>query len=141
MEIEKGFQIEYPNAFVPWGIKESEFLAVLAPLLPRRVVDGYYTIFCKSLGGLDHELGFHFEPKIGGRLAELEFFNCRSQSIGDSFSRFQRHLENTFGPPNSVATKDGREWFQWVFGETVITHYMQDRFGPEEYLRLRRGNH
>jgi hypothetical protein len=73
MDLSDGFQIEEPEAFVRWGMTESELLATL-PITPRHVTTGYYVIDCTSLGGLHHVLGFHFRPRENGELRELEFF-------------------------------------------------------------------
>jgi hypothetical protein len=137
MNIDLGFQIDIPNVFIPWGITESELKKLLGSVL-RHVTAGYYTITCESLGGMKHELGFHFEPRKNGKLNELEFFR---RSYGDqvaSYKEFQTHFEAVFGNPSR--TQKGNEGFlldQWNFEKTTIVHYVFDRFGSEEHMRIK----
>ena len=97
MNIDFGFQIEAPNVLIPWGIDEGELEELLGSLL-RHVTTGYYTITCESLGGMKHELGFHFEPRKDGKLNELEFFRRSYDDQDASYKEFQLisklHLEN-----------------------------------------------
>ena len=71
MDLSKGFQIEEPNVFVPWGTPETQFLDGFEGLHLRLVTHGYFTTHCTSLSGLSHELGFRFYPQ---GLVELQFF-------------------------------------------------------------------
>jgi hypothetical protein len=138
VELAEGFEIETPAVLVPWGISEATLLALL-PAPPRHVTTGYYVIHCTSLSGLEHELGFHFSPKEDGRLVELEFFRQAYADLRGSFDDFQRHLELTFGPP--VSTSAGDEDFPtygWRFGAATVRHYLLNRFGPEEHVRITR---
>ena len=57
MDLDRGFQIEDPPVFVPWGVSEAELLDLL-PIEPHHVTSGYYMIDCTSLSGLHHALGF-----------------------------------------------------------------------------------
>lgn len=124
--------------FVPWGISTEELVDLL-PSPPRRVTGGYYTIACTSLGGLHHQLGFHFRPRPSGRLRELEFFRTAYPDINDSFQQFQRHLVATFGEPAEQFDGDqGLPGYTWKLGPAQIQHYVFDRFGPEEHVRIRR---
>ena len=138
MDISEGFQIEEPDVFVPWGVSEAELSDLLGSHL-RHVTDGYYTVSCHSLGGMKHELGFHFEPRHNGKLHELEFFRRSYADQAGSYKQFQRHFEQAFGPPDR--TEPGTEGFashEWHRPGAVIRHYVFDRFGPEEHMRIRR---
>jgi hypothetical protein len=137
MDLSSGFQIEDPSVLIRWGIAEAELEGIFGLSALRRVTDGYYVIPCYSLGGLRHKLGFHFDPRVGGRLVELEFFEAYSQE--PSFQAFQRHLEATFGPPTQTAP--GTEGFLshfWRVPGAEISHYVRDHFGPEENVRIKR---
>lgn len=68
MDIAQGFQIEVPDVFVPWSINEQDLSVLFDSRVLRHVTHGYYTLSCVSLGGLSHELGFHFYPRQGGEL-------------------------------------------------------------------------
>jgi len=138
MDLARGFEIESPSAFVPWGIDERELLDLL-PAELRHVTDGYYTMRCTSLTGLEHMLGFHFDPRIDGRLVELEFFRRAYPDLAASFDEFQRHLELTFGPPDeSLPGDEGMLSYRWLRGPAQIRHFVFDRFGPEEHVRIAR---
>jgi hypothetical protein len=137
MDLRSGLQIEEPRVFVPWGIDEAQ----LRQLLPaaHEVNRGYHVLDVVSLGGLQSALGFHFDPRADGRLVELEFFRRHYDDLAASFDEFQRHLESTFGPPQR--TGEGDEGFpshEWVRDGTSIRHYVVERFGPEEHVRIRR---
>jgi hypothetical protein len=138
MDILKGFQIESPRTFVPWEISEEELVELIGAANPKRVTDGYYTIKCTSLAGLSHMLGFHFHPRSRGKLVELEFFRESYPDYPDlskSFTEFQMHLETTFGPPIEGR---GTHSCAWYFGTLALNHYIQERFGPEEHVRMKK---
>jgi hypothetical protein len=133
-----GFTIEDPAVVVPWRIGEGE----LRSLLPsaREVAPGYLVADVVSLGGLRHSLGFHFEPRIDGRLTEFELFRLPADDVAKSFWLFDRHLRDTFGPPNfSRPGDEGLPTDRWVSVGAELTHFVFDRFGPEEHVRIRRG--
>lgn len=108
MDIASGFEIENPSAFIPWDIDESELKDILGSSL-RHVTAGYYTITCESVGGMQHELGFHFEPRKNGKLNELEFFRRSYDDQESSFKEFQTHFESIFGKLS--LTQQGNEGF------------------------------
>jgi hypothetical protein len=87
---------------------------------------------------LTHKLGFHFEPRSGGRLVELEFFRDSYQNLGASYRDFQERFEREFGPPSKTKPGDqGLPSHEWIMGAVSIHHFILDRFGPEEHMRVR----
>jgi hypothetical protein len=138
MEISKGFQIEEPSVWVPRGATEAHLLELLSPHGLRKVTSGYYTISAKSLAGLGCEIGFHFTPKREGLLRELEFFRRSYPDQAKSFASFQEHLERAFGVPTSAEPgSDGFPTYGWSIGGVSVSHYVFDRFGPEEHVRIK----
>jgi hypothetical protein len=136
MEIREAFTIEDPAVSVPWGIAESELEALIPGL--RHVTRGYCTLPVTVLGGLRCMLGFHFRGSTGG-LSELEFFRTAYPDQRASFDEFQRHFEQAFGPPSSSVPGDqGLPSLEWRLPGISIVHYVFDRFGPEEHMRIRR---
>jgi hypothetical protein len=135
-DIERGFHVEQPPLFIPWGIREAVLRKMLGP--PAKLVTpGYVTCACTSLGGLSHQLGFHFLPRPDGLLAELEFFRRSYPDQRASFDEFQRHLERTFGAPTrSLAGTMEFPSMEWEFGSVLVKHLVFDRFGPEEHVRI-----
>jgi len=139
MDISKGFQIEQPPVFVPWNIHEKELLDLFPEHALRYITHGYYTTSCISLGGLSHELGFHFHPRDGGVLIEFEFFRRTYPDQAASYAEFQRHLESTFGAPTvSAPGSEGLPSCTWRLPGAELVHFIYDRFGPEEHVRLRK---
>ena len=139
MDIAKGFQIEDPDVFVPWSVSQSQLRELLAGHGLRHITEGYFTITCKSMGGMAHELGFHFEPRSGDYLYELEFFQRSYSDQNTVCQEFQNHFEAVFGIPDFI--KPGYEGFDsctWNLKDVEIVHYVFDRFGPEEHMRIRR---
>lgn len=137
MDISLGFEIEDPKVFIPWRISEGELKEILGESL-RYITKGYYTVTCVSLNGMKHELGFHFKPRYFGKLFELEFFRRSYPDQKVSFEEFQKHFEGAFGTPS--VTNRGEEGFPnylWRLKNVEIVHYVFNRFGPEEHMRIR----
>jgi len=136
-DVERGFHIEEPLVFVPWGITEGD----LAKLIDRhtKVTPGYATCTCRTLGGLSCQLGFHFAPRSNGTLHELEFFRRQYPDERGSFDEFQSHLETTFGPahrsePGMLEYPN----FEWQFGSVLVRHCMLYRYMAEEHVRIKK---
>jgi len=141
MEIGKGFQIDNPEIFIPWDISERELTDLFNGHELKHVTTGYYTTACTSLKGLNCMLGFHFDPRSNGRLNELEFFRTNYDDQKKSFDEFQTHFLTAFGQPtNSTKGNEGFTNYEWQFGNVQIVHYVFDRFGPEEHMRIKKGN-
>ena len=140
MDLREGFRLDDPPVFVPWAVTDAGLRRLLSERGLRHVPKGYYVLSgCQSLGGLRCELGFHFVPRGGDRLEELEFFRRSYADQAASFHEFQVYFEAAFGPPTS--TRAGPEGFpthEWVLPGARIIHLVQDRFGPEEHMRIRR---
>jgi hypothetical protein len=137
LDIQLHFALQTPRVDVPYGITESELVALAGPLL-RHVAKGYFTIECTSLPGLTHQLGFHFEPRSNGRLVELEFFGLSQSDQAASYNEFQRSFERYFGKPSRTTLGDGGfPNHEWVIGGVSIRHFVLERFGPEEHMRVR----
>jgi hypothetical protein len=136
MDLSKGFQIEEPNVFVPWDTPESQFHQRFERLQLRQLSKGYLSTHCTSLSGLSLELGFLFYPE---GLVELQFFCSSCPDLDTSYDVFQRHLEETFGPPTLTSPGDeGYLSHSWTFPGVEIRHYVQEHFGPAEYVRIRK---
>jgi len=137
MNISEGFQIEQPELLIPWKLPEADLQKIFCGQSLRHVTHGYFTTHCISLGGLSHELGFHFHPRGGGVLVELEFFRTSYADQAGSYQEFQQHLEQTFGQPST--SKPGSEGFPshtWQLAGAEVVHFVHDRFGPEEHVRI-----
>lgn len=136
MDILRGFQLEVPDLFVPWGISESDLRGLLEGYGLQRINDGNYTVSCVSLGGLAHELAFHFFPRSGGILKALEIFRP-SANYKVYFEEFQKHFEACFGKPTKE--QRGEDEFPsciWDLEGVLINHYLQDRYGLEQHARI-----
>jgi len=139
MDLSKAFQIEEPNVFVPWDTAEAEFQQTFERLHLRQVKDGYYTTHCTSLSGMSLDMGVRFYPPDRGGLVEFEFYSDSCPDLDTSYDVFQRHLEETFGPP--TLTSPGSEGYlshTWSFPGAEVVHYVQEHFGPAEYVRIRK---
>lgn len=137
VNLDSGFPIEEPAATVRWGCSQEELKECLGDALSE-VTTGYYTLSCASLGGMRHELGFHFSPRTNGKLVELEFFRRSYPDQAASYNEFQQHFEAAFGRPDT--SEPGGEGFpshRWEVGKCTIVHFVHDRFGPEEHMRIR----
>ncbi|SDT61760.1 hypothetical protein SAMN05216490_4359 [Mucilaginibacter mallensis] len=138
MNINKGFKINAPDVFVPWGIDGKQLIELFAQHSLKYITTTYYTANCISLNGLNCMIGFHFEK---GCLAELEFFQSNYDDQKKSFDEFQEHFVKEFGEPTH--TTEGNEGFnnyEWLFNGIRIIHLVYDRFGPEEHMRIKKIN-
>jgi hypothetical protein len=138
VDVERGFEIEHPSAFVPWGCSEQELEDIL-PRSPRRITAGYHTLDCTALTGMLVTAGFHFEPRRDGVLQRVELFRGETLDLGTSFTRFQHHLELTFGAAHEVVGPTERfPGHEWRFGDVSIRHWVTRRFSEEEHIVLAR---
>ena len=139
MNIQEGFKIDEPDILISWDIDEQTLTQKLNGYDFKRVTTGYYTISCKSLNGLNCMLGFHFEPRGNGLLNELEFFRKDYVEEEKSFNDFQSHFEAEFGKPTSESEGyKGFKSYAWNFENVQIAHFVFDRFGLEEHMRIKR---
>lgn len=139
MNIQEGYKIDEPDIFIPWDIDEQTLTQRLDGYDLKHVTTGYFTISCKSLNGLKCMLGFHFEPRKNGYLNELEFFRTDYSDQEKSFNEFQSHFETEFGKPTSESNgNEGFKNFAWNLDNVQIVHYVFDRFGPEEHMRIKK---
>jgi hypothetical protein len=137
VDLMRGYRVERPDVLVPWGIDERSLHALLPAV--HHVTDGYDTLDVVSLGGLAHALGFHCDPRVGGRLVEFEIFRKEAMDLRASYAEYERHLELAFGPPTrSTPGDEGFPSNEWSLDGAAIAHYVFDRFGPEEHVRIRR---
>ena len=84
-------------------------------------------------------MGFHFWPRGDGRLLEFEFFQGPFPDLAASYEGFQRHLEATFGQPTiTVPGSEGYPSHTWRFLGADVLHFVQEHFGPAEYVRIQR---
>jgi len=136
MNLEKGFQLTDPNKFVPWRITALELEGLFDRKALKKVTKGYYTIDCEPLPGLFCVLGFHLRQF--NVLTELEFFRRDYSNQKKSYEEFQERFEAVFGKPSKTAGgSEGYPTHEWDVPGAVIFHYIFDRFGPEEHMRIR----
>ncbi len=138
MNITKGLAIDNSNTVIPWSIRPRRLAEIVGGDALSEVTRGYYVTQCSVLGGLQISVGFHFHY---GRLAEFELFRRFAMPLEESYADFQQHLESTFGPPHDCWADDGGfnhcTWrFGWLFGRASVRHFVMDRFGPEEHVRI-----
>ena len=135
MDISRGFPVAVPAIFIPWLIDAPEIERLFSGTALKKVTAGYYTLDCEPLPGLRCMIGLHAHDT--GKLTELEFFRASYEDQKASFDQFQQHFEAAFGAPTT--RKNGSEGFpdcEWRLPGGRIFHYVFDRFGPEEHMRI-----
>ena len=139
VDIDKGFQIDNPKIFVAWDIDEKTLTELFKNSELKHITTGYFTTKCSSLNGLTCMLGFHFRPREGGFLNELEFFRTDYSDQQKSFDEFQKYFTNVFGQPTKTTKgNEGFNNYEWKLNNIQIVHYVFDRFGPEEHMRIKK---
>ena len=140
MDLRDGLQMQEPAVFVPWTATVAGLQQLLGVHGLHHVTSGYYVLSdCVPIVGLRCKLGFHFIPRGGDRLHELEFFRHSYEDQAQSFREFQQHFESAFGPPTT--TRRGEEGYpthEWALPGARIIHLVQERFGLEEHVRIQR---
>jgi len=139
MDIARGLTTD-AGVCIPWLISQTKLDAIIASDCLETIAPDYLVTRCSLLGGLNLSLGFHFK---GDKLLEFELFRHLSRPLADSFAEFQRHLTQTFGDPTQSIAGDadagydcGYDHHEWRFGRIRIRHYVIDRFGCEEHVRI-----
>lgn len=155
MDIAKGFQIEQPLIFVPWGVP-AEAIESLFPrgVLERCAGDGFLLDSCKGLGGLDLRLVFRFDTAsgalceivLGSRKTGFKVRHSRNKMrhipIEVLYDQLQAHLEATFGPPAASSPGEGSVEFPdhiWLFRGVRIEHCAGEHFGVAQAVITKMG--
>jgi len=112
---------------------------------PRQVTPLYYIARGTVLGGLQCQVGFHFEAKgSSSSLNKIQLFDNGERDIEASYRAFQDRLLQQFGPPTiqkAGALSSSMPDCEWRVGPARILHYVMDRFGPEEHLWIHKHSH
>ena len=135
MNLKEGFQIFDPPVFIPWDISESKLKTIVPEDALNYVTRGYYTVKCEPLPGVKCHLGFHF--RNSSKLNELQFFRTAYPDLTASFTEFQSAAEAAFGKPtHSTQGSDGFLDHEWRIPGAKVYHYIFDRFGLEEHMKI-----
>src|SRR6267142_2259941 len=101
--LSRGFRIEDPDVLAPWGSSVAAVLKAFAAAgagAPRQVTPLYYIARGTVLGGLQCQVGFHFEAKgSSSSLNKIQLFDNGERDIEASYRAFQDRLLQQFGPP------------------------------------------
>jgi hypothetical protein len=143
MDLEDGLQLERPSVFVPWSVTRQD-LWELCPMsrmgrqgLKEVTADYYVLSDVVSLGGLTHELGFHFG--VRDELVKFEIFRRTYTDLGTSYAEFQQHLERALDKPtHREPGAEGYDRCLWQGVGFEVLHELVDRFGPEEHVWITR---
>jgi len=93
----------------------------------------------KSIGKILKKHELTYKPARQGTLKELEFFRLSYPNLKESFEEFQFYFEKEFGKPKeSKPDQNGFMNHVWRFESVSIYHYVIDRFGPEEQMRIKK---
>jgi hypothetical protein len=103
------------------------------------IKDQKITEYIESIGTIIRKTDHNYNSKNIGKLRELEFFRKAYPDLKKSFDEFQFYFEKAFGQP-SQSEISGNDFLhhEWKFKGIRICHYVLDRFGPEEHLRIKK---
>jgi len=126
-EFDRGFPLEKPPVTLDWGISENAAVGLLMGAAVRRVVAGQLRVRCTALGGLDMELELHFQPRVGGRLKQVEILRNPTRRKRKGFADLQARLVSRLGSgvavtSSIVAQIDGLAPRSWQVGLLNVTH-------------------
>lgn len=155
MDIAKGFQIEQPLVFIPWGVPAEEIESLFSgAVLERCTGDGFLLDSCKGLGGLDLRLKFRFdrasgalcEIVLGSRKTGFKVRHSRNKMrhipTEVLYDQLQAHLEATFGAPTASSPGDGSVEFPdhtWLFQGVRIEHCAGEHVGVAQAVITKMG--
>ena len=139
MNIHRGLTTD-DGTEIPWQISLAALKSLVGPDCLSMVKRDYFVTRCRLFGGLDVKLGFHFS---GEALQEFEIFRNWAMPLEQSYAEFQQHLEAVFGQPTQTIPGDidsgcdcGFAHHEWRFGHTRVRHFVLNRFGCEEHVRI-----
>ena len=132
-----GVQIEEPEFFIPWSIKENDFLKAFQTNEVRKVVEGCYFVKDVTFLSENCNMGVEFRQNLY-RIAFSRDTYSGQGDYGISFANFQTALENTFGKPTKRSkTKMSFDDCEWIIcNRIMIKHCIINRFGYEEHLYI-----
>lgn len=146
VDIAKGFQLENPNIFIPWATSANSLNELFRGHPLSRVSEHHYVAPSVCLGGLEVQIGFHFESRFlffGSRLVRMQIFwideppDLAAHLV--NFRSAQTHLEDAFGRPHKTGESEtGLPFAVWVFGRTRIAHCFDERFTLGESVEITR---
>ena len=131
-----GLKINRPMVFIPWDIKENEFIEMFKNHNIRKVVEKNY--FIEDVDFLNEKncnMGVAFKETLYEISFSRQNYNGYDGLI-KSFENFQISLEKAYGKPNKrKEVLINFESCEWNINKKIkIFHYVIDRFGLEEHL-------
>lgn len=131
MSICKGFQLEKPECFIAWDMTPEDVAAL--PVSLEQITATYLVFPGSALNGLPLKVGLHFRRN---GIFQIELMRADGD-ISQSYPLFQRHLEDVFGNPiKSLPADGGYQYFEWSFGNIVVTHSAIERFSLAEQVLI-----
>jgi hypothetical protein len=100
---DRGFPFEKPRVTLDWGITETAAIGLLKDAAVQRVVTGQLRVRCTALGGLDMEVELHFQPRVGGRLKQVEILRNPTRRKRKGFADLQARLVSSLGAGVAVS--------------------------------------
>lgn len=147
----KGLQIDEPMIFVPWDIDENVFSDMFKDHSISLVVENNYLVKDVTILGESHcNIGVQFDNIVSEVSISRDDYGeyhpdymksseALKIALMRSFMSFQTALIREFGQPNKREILDTFESFEWhIYSNIKIYHYIMDRFGLAEYLRIKK---
>ena len=135
VNVENGLSLYKPNRILHWKQSKNDILKLFVGENLDKITNDYYLIYASVFQeNFYYNIGFHFKNDL---LYKLEFFRNKkyfeTHNIYDSYSEFQSVLENIFGIPTKV-----QQTFScmWKLKMIHISHYIYERFVPEEHVEI-----
>ena len=126
------FVLESPAVSIPWGLEEPGFRQLLEAHA-QRVTSGHYRGRCTLLGGFEHQLDFHFKPRVSGRFFQVEIHRVPARRRKRNFDELQARLEAALGPGRKSAPgPDDVTPCEWRLGKLTVSHDYYYQFGLHE---------
>ena len=141
-DILKGLQIDDPKILIPWDINEDDFVDMFKNHNVARNSEKYcgiknITVF----GEINCNIVVEFDKTICKFSVSRNYperYVFEDDYLIKSFNAFQIAIEKAFGKPTKKS-KDETNFknCEWDIGNKIkIYHFVMDRFGLGEYLRI-----
>ena len=136
------FEIDLPKLYITPDAHNIKMSLEAAGIAYKCITDGYITFSGKAFGAdIPLMFGIHYNTlkvKYIEVFRPIAYYQSGCYDISASFKELSAMLKNRYGAPiiTMSASIGGYPCEQWATSQYIVNHYVTDRFGFEEHLRI-----